>query len=529
MAASVPESHRESRHRQWNYAGKLNVARKAKTEFGDFQTPDALARRVCGVLRRLGVSPGSVVEPTCGTGSFLRASVDVFPECGRFLGFEINPHHVQTAKSVTRAEVGCENFFEKDWPAALSGLQSPVLVVGNPPWVTNSDVGVWNGDNLPIKSNAQGMNGLDALTGKSNFDISEWMISHLLECLTGKDAVLAMLCKTTVARKVLHHAWRRNLQISASSVYLIDAGEHFGVSVDACLLVCILEPGSASRECAVYLGLEAPAPESTFAYRDGKLVADLGAYDTYGYLSGPSPLRWRSGVKHDCSRVMELLPRGSDTFENGLGEVVSLEPTYLYPMLKSSELMKQIPTPTRFMLVPQRSIGEDTSKVERETPRTWAYLQSHAARLDGRSSSIYRNRPRFSIFGVGPYSFAPWKVAISGFYKRLDFRCVGPAGGKPIVLDDTCYFLPCRTRRDADLLTGLLNSEAARGFFGSLVFWDAKRPITARLLANLDLELLAEETGVTLPRWSDSSVLQATLPFEKHLIGAAHSTMGVKD
>ena len=170
-------------------------------------------------------------------------------------------------------------------------------------------------------------------------------------------------------------------------------------------------------------------------------------------------------------------------------------------MLKSSELVKPHPTPSRYMLVTQRLVGEDTPRIAREAPRTWDYLQSHADRLDARASSIYRNRPRFSVFGVGPYSFAPWKVAISGFYKRLDFRCVGPIEDKPVVLDDTCYFLPCRTEHDARLLAELLNSKAARGFFRSFIFWDAKRPITAQLLAGLDLGILSEEVGVSLPTW----------------------------
>ena len=313
-----------------------------------------------------------------------------------------------------------------------------------------------------------------------------------------------MLCKTVVARKVLHYAWSQNLQVSRSAIYSIDATKHFKASVEACLLVCILEPGAASTECATYPHLKASTHNSAFAFRDGRLVADLDAINTYGHLYGTSPLKWRSGVKHDCSRVMELRPDGGDDFENGLGEVVSLESTYLYPMLKSSELMKPDPTPSRYMLVTQRLVGEDTPQIEYEAPRTWDYLQSHAARLDARASSIYRNRPRFSVFGVGPYSFAPWKVAISGFYKRLDFRCIGPIEGKPIVLDDTCYFLPCRTAHDARLLAELLNTKAARGFFRSFIFWDAKRPITAQLLASLDLGILAEEVGVSLPTWSDS-------------------------
>ena len=96
---------------------------------------------------------------------------------------------------------------------------------------------------------------------------------------------------------------------------------------------------------------------------------------------------------------------------------------------------------------------------------------------------------------VGSYSFAPWKVAVSGFYKQLAFRSVAPLNGCPVVLDDTCYFLPCENEDEANYFEVLLNSEAARGFFRSFVFRDAKRPITASLLASLDIGLLAQEHG----------------------------------
>ncbi|MCS1408766.1 MAG: hypothetical protein M2R45_01943 [Verrucomicrobia subdivision 3 bacterium] len=481
----------------------MSVKTKQKAEFGDFQTPDALAQGVCDVVRCLGVIPESIVEPTCGKGSFLRASAATFSKNVPIFGFEINPEYAEAAQAVEQAKVHCEDFFKKDWLATLNSLREPILVIGNPPWVTNSTVGSLGGTNLPNKSNFQRFSGFDAITGKSNFDISEWMLVHLLECLSGRKAVLAMLCKVAIARKVLGYVWNKNLQIARSAIYSIDATRHFDASVDACLLVCILEPVSASKECDIYLDLEASAHDSKFAFRNGRLVSNLQANESYGYLRGKSPLKWRSGVKHDCTRIMELHPKGRDDFENGLGEVVSLEPNYLYPMLKSSELMKPQPTPSRYMLVTQRWVGEDTSRIEREAPWTWDYLQSHAKELDNRMSSIYRNRPRFSVFGIGPYSFAPWKVAISGFYKRIDFRCVGPAGNTPVVLDDTCYFLPCQTEHDAQVLAELLNSEAAKVFFYSFIFWDAKRPITAQLLESLDLGMLAEEAGVSLPVWSD--------------------------
>ena len=472
-------------------------------EFGDFQTPDALARGVCKTLHRLGVTPKSIVEPTCGKGSFLRASVDTFPKCMMFLGFEINSDYVEVTRQIEKVDVHCEDFFTKNWPKTLDSLREPILVIGNPPWVTNSAVGTLGGRNLPAKTNFQGFSGFDAITGKSNFDISEWMLLHLLERLSGRQAILAMLCKTVVARKVLRHAWSRGLHVATSAIYLIDAAKYFGVSVDACLLVCILEPGTTSRECAIYPNLGTSIYDSTFALRRDHLVADLDAFNTYGHLLGISPLKWRSGVKHDCSRVMELRPRGDGSFENGFGEAVNIESVYLYPMLKSSELMKPHPTSTRYMIVTQQYVGEDTSQIAHNAPRTWDYLQSHANLLDRRASLIYRNRPQFSVFGIGPYSFAPWKVATSGFYKRLDFRCIGPVDDKPILLDDTCYFLPFQKEDDARLFADIINSKSARGFFRSFIFWDAKRPITVQLLGSLDLGMLAKEIGISLPAWSD--------------------------
>ncbi len=53
---------------------------KAVTEFGDFQTPPALAIAATQLLGRLGIQPRSILEPTCGQGAFLTAAAAGFPE-----------------------------------------------------------------------------------------------------------------------------------------------------------------------------------------------------------------------------------------------------------------------------------------------------------------------------------------------------------------------------------------------------------------------------------------------------------------
>ena len=476
---------------------------KAAIEFGDFQTPLGLAGKVCATLARYGTKPSTIVEPTCGEGSFLIAALDAFPSACRVLGFERNGLYIDRARSAVehrgwskRVQILQADFFDTDWASLLTVLPEPLLILGNPPWVTNAQLGTIGSDNLPAKSNFQNHAGFDAITGKSNFDIAEWMLIKLLEAIETRQATLGMLCKTSVARKVLLHAWKHGMRLSDSAVYRIDAAKCFDVAADACLLVCRFHSQSGLPECPVYAQLGDTQSQSVIGYQDGRLVADVKTYNRLKHLRGAELYRWRSGIKHDCGKVMEFVREGA-RYRNGLGELIDLEETCLYPMLKSSDLasLEVGSVPQRWMLVTQRSIGEETEGIAAVAPKTWRYLLSHAEYLDRRASSVYRKRARFCVFGVGDYSFAPWKVAISGLYKKLQFRVLGPIRERPVVLDDTCYFVPCQCAEESELLFSLLASETAREFFNSLIFWDAKRPITADVLRQLDLRRLASEYG----------------------------------
>lgn len=331
--------------------------------------------------------------------------------------------------------------------------------------------------------------------GKSNFDISEWMLIQWLHWLDGRNATMAMLCKTAVARKLLNHAHKNRISLSRSNIYHIDAAKYFGAMVDACLFVCKFEHATYHYDCDVYDTIGATSPERVIGYRDENLVSKTSLYDKWKHLRGAEVYKWRSGIKHDCSKVMELIKEG-ESYRNGLGHLTEMEDTFLYPMLKTSEVARLSAAPTRYMLVTQQAIGAETAKIKEIAPLTWAYLEAHGNLFDKRGSIIYKNRPRFSIFGVGDYTFAPWKVAISGFYKRLQFKSVGPVQGKSVVLDDSSYFVSCQSEAEASLILRLLNSTPAKEFFDSLIFWDSKRPITIDLLRKLDLLKVARELNL---------------------------------
>jgi hypothetical protein len=241
----------------------------------------------------------------------------------------------------------------------------------------------------------------------------------------------------------------------------------------------------------VFDSLDSNVPVSTFGMRDGRLLSDVGAYDKWHHLAANGLSGWRSGVKHDCSKIFELT-RQNETYTNGFGERFELESELMYPLLKSSDLARGR-QPRKWMLVPHRSMQEDVSLLREKAPKVWRYLESHKNLLEKRGSSIYRSRHSFSIFGVGAYSFAPWKVATSGLYKELRFVKVPRFEGRPVVLDDTCYAFPCQAQEECDLLSDMLSSAPAREFLTAFVFWDSKRPITAEILNRLDLKALGTE------------------------------------
>jgi hypothetical protein len=113
----------------------------------------------------------------------------------------------------------------------------------------------------------------------------------------------------------------------------IDTAAFFGAAVDACPLVCTLSATGRSKDCRTYAQIEDEQASGQIGYRDGQLVADVAAYTRSEHLGGEEVYKWRSGVKHDCSKVMELRKEAVG-YRNGLGELVDLEDDYIYPMLK---------------------------------------------------------------------------------------------------------------------------------------------------------------------------------------------------
>ncbi|QTA82581.1 SAM-dependent methyltransferase domain-containing protein [Desulfonema limicola] len=473
------------------------------TEFGDFQTPLKLAEKAARLIFEKYPYIKSILEPTCGIGNFIRASLKASNNLKSVYGWEINPEYIKTAKNIIyndkkiNMNLEQKDFFSVDWSLLPQDLTNSSLFIGNPPWVTNSELGRISSKNLPQKSNFQNHAGFEAITGKSNFDISEWMLIKIAEYISGKKAAMSFLVKTSVARKLFLHICKNKLLIKNIDIYKINTKKHFNVNVDACLL-CSEGCTAPSKEyrASIYDSLSHQYPIKIMGYTKGNLVADIDTYNMLKNIDSQSEIPWRSGIKHDCSKVMEFNLKG-DKLINGFQEQVDISKDYLYPMYKSSHIANdKFQDPVKYMLVTQKKIGMETDSIKILSPKTWTYLQSHKDKLDSRKSSIYKSAPKFSVFGVGDYSFNLWKIVISGLYKNIKFKLVGPFQEKPVVLDDTCYMMSFKSEEKAEFVYELLSSKVAGDFLDSIVFKDSKRPITVSILNRINLKQLALHLGL---------------------------------
>ena len=319
---------------------------------------------------------------------------------------------------------------------------------------------------------------------------------------------LAMLVKSSTARRMAQHVWGLGKQFGQLDFYRIDAKEHFDASVEAGLLLFQLADPALQKQpqaCRQFNDLNAQQSTIAFGNLDGKLVSDPAKALATKCFGAIEPVMWRSGVKHDLSRVLELKVDGDEVIDRD-GNVLDIESEHLFPLAKGSDVAAgKTKDSGRVLLLPQQSVGQSTACMEETAPKTYEYLTQNLDRFQARRSSIYRGRDPFAIFGVGPYTFSPWKVAICGLYKRLTFTTFGPIEKKPVVFDDTVYLLPFRTRRQAVLVNRLLQSELATDFLQSRIFWEAKRPINASLLRQLDLIAIARfyHQDGTIPTISD--------------------------
>lgn len=454
----------------------------SEKELGDYQTPLYFTDIICEYLKNdLKISPDIIIEPTCGIGNFIKSASKAFPE-KQLYGIDIDKEKLDKIDStIPNLNLFNEDIFKFKFDEI--NKNNSLLIIGNPPWITNTELSKINSKNIPTKSNFRNLRKIDAMMGNSNFDISEYIILKMIDEFKDTTSTIAFLCKSIVSRNVFIELIRNNIDYSFIKQLNFNSYKIFKIDADACLLIIQFSGESLTDKTCEVADISNPSKTlRRFGIIDNKFYSNI---EDIPPIDGKCQMEWRQGVKHDCAKIMELNYENNQLM-NKNDENVDIENTLVYPLLKSSQLKKPIVTETsRNIIITQQKIKQDTSYIKTEAPKTWKYLNSNKEYFDRRKSSIYEKAPDFSIFGIGDYSFKKYKVAISGFYKEPIFSLV--FNEKTMMLDDTCYFLSFEDYDSAYITMLLFNSPLVKKFLKNIAFLDSKRPYSKKVLKRIDI------------------------------------------
>lgn len=176
------------------------------------------------------------------------------------------------------------------------------------------------------------------------------------------------------------------------------------------------------------------------------------------------------GATHDQRLLVRNLTAGT---KRKVREIeATIEADRVFPLLRGREIRRWAASASASIVMvqdPERRQGVDLSTLIADTPLTYQYLQGFEAELRNRAAfRRYFQRqvqgrpvdtaPFYSMFNVGEYTFAPWKVIWHRMVAPIDAAVVGRVEGKPVLPQETHAFVPCETADEAHYLCGIINS-----------------------------------------------------------------------
>ena len=297
-------------------------SKNLKKEYGDYQTPSTFANEVCAYIHRhFQVNPNIILEPSFGIGNFVNSAINVFDKVEKIFGIEINTRYFNIAhenyfNDIFNVEKYFynEDFFKFNFNEIKFKINKDdkLLILGNPPWITNTELSELNSSNIPVKSNFKKLNGLDAITGKGNFDITEYIIIMLLSNFQDYNTTLALLCKNSVAQNIIKDSKNLKLKIKNIKIVEFNANKVFDIACDAVLLY--IETGEPCFDTCKIYSITNNKEIKTIGWYNNKFISNIEKYKKYMQFDGKCQFMWRQGLKHDCAKIFELTYKNNKFF-----------------------------------------------------------------------------------------------------------------------------------------------------------------------------------------------------------------------
>lgn len=531
---------------------------------GEYYTPRAVADLTVAAVDP--AADATVLDPGCGAGVFLTAALDArrdsLPEdprervraaTERIAGIDVNPVAVKS----TKLAYGCALFDSLTsvdtvalpvYLADALGLTSeseirvdgePVdmefdTLVGNPPWVpwerlSDRHKRRWR-DRYVDELGLQPHEGATARLGHSNDDVAvpyAWTCIHRYLRPGGRAGfVLKRDAMRGPAGAVLRQLRVGDRSLALTGVHDFAALDPFGVGANAAVYAfrADRDPSFPVGTTVWTPGVGTPNYESGTAFRasasatETELVPTDPDDPTTAWVRADAERAAMGECAHDIRHGLK--DDATAVFGIDRGTLPRVDEELVYPYLQSRHIRRWGTNGHDLRLVPQRRAGEDNEATLRETyPATYDYLRDHREALLDRQSSWLDRGPFYSVFGLGEYTWAPYRVVWCRLGFKPEFAVVTTrsdpdVGEKQVVPGDHYMFVATDSRETAHFLCALLNAAPYRRTLRGRAS-DGKASLSKAVVSEL-----------ALPAWPDTETSRqlADYSMRAHELVAADGT-----
>ena len=461
----------------------MSISNSHSVEVGQIFTPIKWAE---WLIERWGIfdawiDGASICDPTAGQGAFALAlfrlvrsrGIRVSPELlSRLTLIEVRPSHLQVFQLKARRNFGIN--FPSSQLLALDVITDPPntdydILFGNPPWANFTDLSDSYKERLKPYFVAEGLvpDKKQVLLGASRTDIAALVLKVVLGNLLRKNGIGCFYLPLSLFSGDAHRGFRD--YVASSRRFAVDEVCEFTATE-------VFE-GVGTSYCCARFRMDVPQkfPVRYFKERSGNWIEHRAVPlkvpdDQWRVLQRGDTADLDSAIKVKLSPDQK--PRqgvntcGANAIFMFEDKPKHLPEEFLFP-LATKEIWKNVDlVPHKWILLPyNRNTGR---------PLSWASIEQYAElrqylikvrdKLEDRRGTLIRSAIAkgvwWSLLGVGPYSFAPYKVIWEAYGKR-DFH--------PIILNSVegevwqanqamQAFIPCRNEGDARRICSALQN-----------------------------------------------------------------------
>lgn len=413
------------------------------------------------------------------------------------------------------------------------------LVAGNPPWVNWESLPKdYRSDTIPLwqKHSLFTHKGYEAMLGKSKDDISILMTYISIDKYLVFSGKIGFVITQSIFKTGGAGDGFRNLKLGDGTLLKVEIVDDFSTlkpfeGAANKTSIVIITKGIKNRYPVSYSkwykpnGSKAISENLTLNEIIQNREATYYQYVAYPINKNKANSAWITGRKNALEAIQRLIGEsyysarsGVCTWLNGvywinviqkeqdsviisnLGEVgrkkveviqTVIEPDLLYELIRGRDVRRWRFTSSAQIIIPHyKSMGLtaiDENILAQDYPKTYSYFNYFKKELLGRAGLkkyFSSEAPFYSLFNIGNYTFAPYKVAWAREDNELRATVIG--GGESqhtdnlFIPDQSLQFIPIENEDEAHFICALLNSSIAN--FIALSFTS---DITTRIMTSI--------------------------------------------